>query len=247
MPLALTSRAPRALARMVEVRGLLILLALVALGWAFLGLADEVMEGETHAADRALLLALRVPGELSDPVGPLWVEEMGRDLTALGGIAVLTLVTVAVAGLLWLQRAGRTALFLLAAVAGGTVVSTLTKAVFDRPRPDLVPHEVAVYTASFPSGHSMMAAVVWLTLGALLARAQTRRLLKVYVLTVATLVTLAVGVSRVYLGVHWPTDVLAGWTAGAAWALACFGLARWLGLRGRIEPEAVEEEQAGTG
>lgn len=228
------------LARLAEFRGLLLLLVLVALGWAFFGLADEVMEGETHALDEAILLAMRNPADLSDPLGPRWVEEMGRDVTALGGIAVLTLVTVAVAGLLVLQGAVRSAVLVVGAVLGGTALSSFVKEIFDRPRPDLVPHGAEVYTASFPSGHSMMAAVTYLTLAALLARVQPSRRLKVYVLTVATLVTLAVGVSRVYLGVHWPTDVLAGWTAGAAWALMCLAVARYLGTRGGVEPEPQE-------
>lgn len=231
---------PSGLARLAEFRGLLLLLVLVALAWAFFSLADEVMEGETHALDRAILLAMRTPGDLSDPIGPPWLEEVGRDVTALGGIAVLTLVTVAVAGLLALQKAVRSAVLVVGAVVGGTILSSFVKEAFDRPRPDLVPHEVVVYTASFPSGHSMMAAVTWLTLAALLARVQPSRRLKVYVLAVATLVTIGVGVSRVYLGVHWPTDVLAGWTAGAAWALACLALARWLGARGGVEPEPAE-------
>jgi undecaprenyl-diphosphatase len=228
------------LARVLEFRGLVVLLVLVALGWAFFGLADEVMEGDTHALDRSILLAMRAAGDLSDPLGPPWVEEMGRDVTALGGIAVLSLVTVAVAGLLWLQGAARSAVLVVGAVVGGTLLSSFVKEVFDRPRPDLVPHEAAVYTASFPSGHSMMAAVTYLTLAALFARVQPKRRLKFYVLTVATIVTVAVGVSRVYLGVHWPTDVLAGWTAGAAWALACLTFARWLGSRGDVEAEPPE-------
>ena len=129
----------------------------------------------------------------------------------------------------------------LAAVGGGIVLSSLLKAGFERPRPELVPHGSLVYTASFPSGHSMMAAVVYLTLGALLARAQPRRRLKVYLLALAVLVTVAVGISRVYLGVHWPTDVLAGWTIGGAWALLWWAVALGLQRRGRIEPE----EEAG--
>ena len=101
---------------------------------------------------------------------------------------------------------------LLVAVGGGVLLSTLLKIGFDRPRPDLVPHGAVVY-ASFPSGHAMLSAVVYLTLGALLARVQPRRLLKLYLLGLAILLTVAVGISRVYLGVHWPTDVVAGWAS----------------------------------
>ncbi len=119
-------------------------------------------------------------------------------------------------------------------------MSTLLKQLFSRPRPDLVPHESFVYTASFPSGHSMMAAVTYLTLGALLARVQPRRQVKAYLLVLAALVTLLVGISRVYLGVHWPTDVLAGWAAGAIWALLSWLVARWLQRRGQVEPDADE-------
>jgi undecaprenyl-diphosphatase len=119
----------------------------------------------------------------------------------------------------------------LASVGGGIAFSTLFKQGFDRPRPDLVPHATEVYTASFPSGHAMMAAVTWLTLAAMLARVQPTRPLKIYLFALAALITVLVGVSRIYLGVHWPTDVLAGWTAGAAWALACWLVAWWLGER----------------
>ena len=131
--------------------------------------------------------------------------------------------------------------------AAACSLSTLLKIGFDRPRPDLVPHEAIVYTASFPSGHAMLAAVVYLTLGALLARVQPRRLLKLYLLGLAILLTVAVGASRVYLGVHWPTDVVAGWAVGAAWALLCWAAALWLQRQGRVEtddPEAVAAETA---
>lgn len=221
---------------------LIVLLTLLAGAvWGFIELADEVIEGETHAVDRAILLMLRNPDDLDEPLGPAWLEELGRDLTALGGVAVLTLLTAAVCGFLVIRGRYRTMLLILAAVGGGIVLSSLLKAGFERPRPELVPHGSMVYTASFPSGHSTMAAVVYLTLGALLARAQPRRRLKVYLLALAVLVTVAVGISRVYLGVHWPTDVLAGWTIGGAWALLWWAVALGLQRRGRIEPE----EEAG--
>jgi undecaprenyl-diphosphatase len=201
------------------------LFLLAAAGWLFAELADEVHEGDTRGIDVEVLLLFRVAGNPDDPLGPPWAESLARDVTALGGIGVLSFVALAAAGFVALQGRGGLALYLLAAVGSGMLASTLLKLVFARPRPDLVPHGQAVYTTSFPSGHSMMAAVVYLTLGALLAAGQPNRRLKAYLLSLAILLTILVGVSRVYLGVHWPTDVLAGWTAGAGWALACWMLA----------------------
>lgn len=217
-------------------RETLVALVLIALcAWVFVELADEVVEGETFAIDERLLLAMRVDGDPSDPVGPLWFEELARDITALGGTGILALLTLAAVGFLALQRNGRLALYLAVAVTSGAAVSTLFKSLFDRARPDLVPHGQHVYTASFPSGHSMMAAVTFFTIGALLASAQPNLRLRAYLLGLATLLSVAVGVSRVYLGVHWPTDVLAGWTAGTAWALLCWTVAQVLRRRGRVE------------
>ncbi len=217
-----------------------VLLAMIVLSgglWAFVEVADEVVERESLGVDRSLLLALRSAADRNDPVGPGWVEEMARDFTALGGTGVLSLITVAVLGYLLLAGRGRTALLTLTAVGGGLLISTLLKLGFDRPRPDLVPHESMVYTASFPSGHSMMAAVTYLTLAAILTRVLATPLLKAWALLVAAFVTLLVGVSRVYLGVHWPTDVLGGWAAGATWAALCWLVARQLQRRQVVEPE----------
>jgi undecaprenyl-diphosphatase len=217
----------------------LLLLVLVAGGiWAFAGLADEVMEGGTHRIDERILLALRNPADRSDPIGPRWLEESERDFTALGGVGVLTLLTLAVGGYLVLDGKRRAALLVLLAVGGGLLLSSLLKHEFQRPRPDLVPHGSYVYTTSFPSGHSTMAAATYLTLGALLSRVHPRRRMKAFLLGFAVLLTLLVGCSRVYLGVHWPTDVLAGWTAGGVWALLCWLLARWLQHRGHVETDA---------
>lgn len=214
----------------------LILLVLIAGGvWLFAGLADEVGEGETRKVDRAVLLALREPADLSDPIGPPWMEEAVRDFTGLGSMAVLSLLTLAVCGFLVLDGKERVALLVFAAVTGGLLGSTLLKAGFQRPRPDLVPHRVVVSSSSFPSGHSMNAAATYLTLGALLARIQKKRRLRAFILSLAALLTLLVGFSRVYLGVHWPTDVLAGWTAGGVWAFLCWVVALRLQRRGAIE------------
>ena len=214
---------------------LLAVLIVVAGTWGFIALADVVLEGRTQSLDESVLLALRRPDNPAMPIGPDWMAEVGRDLTAVGGVAVLLLATLAVAGFLLLDRKFAAMGFVLAAVAGGLVVSSLLKACFARPRPDVVPHLSQVYTSSFPSGHSMMSAIVYLTLGALLAHMVVRRPLKFYFLAVALLLTGLVGGSRVYMGVHYPTDVLAGWTAGLVWATLCWLAARKLQRRGTIE------------
>jgi undecaprenyl-diphosphatase len=212
-------------------------LALLVFGlglFAFLYLAGEVIEGETLRFDTWLLLALRVPGDTTDPLGPAWIEEMFRDFTALGGVGVLSLLTLISVGYLWLTGQRRVALFLLFAILGGLLLSSMLKSGFDRPRPDLVSHGSHIYTSSFPSGHSMLSAVVYLTGGALLAIVQSAHRVRVYLVSCSILTTLLVGVSRVYLGVHWPSDVLAGWAAGAAWAAACWLVAQWLHERAEI-------------
>jgi undecaprenyl-diphosphatase len=222
---------------MYELPALVILVLALAGIWGFAELADEVVEEETHAFDEAIILSMRSGSDPSDPVGPRWVEELGRDMTALGGVGVLTLLTLSVAGFLLLHRKKRTALLVIAAVGIGVLMSTMMKIGFDRPRPDLVPHQTVVYTASFPSGHSMLSAVTYLTLGALLARIHRLRRVKIYLLGLALMITMAVGVSRIYLGVHWPTDVLGGWALGSSWALLCWLVALRLQRRGRLEGE----------
>lgn len=191
---------------------------------AFAEIADEVGEGEARWFDEALLLALRT-GDPGDPIGPRWLEETVVEITALGGFGVLALVTLLAVGYLLMLRKWLGAAMLLLATLGGTAVSEGLKVGFARPRPDLVAHAVEVTSMSFPSGHAMLSAVTYLTIGALLAHAQERALLRGYILAAAVLLTLLIGMSRVYLGVHWPTDVLAGWCLGAAWALLCWGAA----------------------
>ena len=144
---------------------MLIVVIIIAGGiLGFAELAEEMVEGDTNAFDRKLIVAMRNPQDISDPLGPKWVEEMGRDFTALGGVGILTLLTLASAGFLVLDDKRRSAAFLLVAVAGGLLLSVALKSGFDRPRPDLVPHGSYVYTTSFPSGHAMMSTVTFLTL-----------------------------------------------------------------------------------
>jgi undecaprenyl-diphosphatase len=228
----------------------LVLFALIAGGTlAFIALAEDVTEGDTRAFDQRVLLALRNASNPERPWGPTWLGEFGRDISALGSAGVLALLTAAVVGFLLLQGKRRLALLMLAAVVSGTVLEVVLKEAFGRARPDLVPLGAAVYTYSFPSGHSMMSAVVYLTLGALLARALPTRGLKAYVLALAVATAILVGTSRVYLAVHWPTDVLAGWAAGAAWAILWWLIANGLERRRRTgdangeRPQQPEPEQ----
>jgi undecaprenyl-diphosphatase len=221
---------------------ILLVLGIVLVGvWGFVELAETVNEGETHTLDTALLLALRNPVDPGQPLGPPWMGEIMRDITALGGTAVLSLLSLSVIGYLALLRRYDLALLVIVAVGGAMLLNLLLKLGFDRPRPGLVPHLTEAYQSSFPSGHSMSSAATYLTLGAMLARVQPRRWLKVYFLSLAIGVMFIVGVSRVYLGVHWPSDVLAGWAAGAAWALLCSLAAWWLGVRRRAATQVPDE------
>lgn len=194
--------------------------------WGFIELMEIARDASPHDFDTAILLAFRSAGDPATPIGPVWMEGVVRDITGLGGTAVLTFITVASVLYLLVARKPRTALFLCAAIAGGQVLSSLLKLGVERPRPDLVSHLVDVHTLSFPSGHAMLSAVTYLTLGSLLARIMPDRTSRVYVIGIAVLLTFLVGMSRIYLGVHWPSDVLAGWCAGAAWAMLCWLAAR---------------------
>ncbi|MCU0914211.1 MAG: phosphatase PAP2 family protein [Planctomycetes bacterium] len=215
---------------------MLIALAMIAItGWLVAELADEVLEGTTQHYDEWILCRLRTPGDTTDPIGPEWFEDVWRDITALGSITVLALVTMACAGYLLMRRRYRMLGLLGAATVGGLLASLLLKNLFARPRPEFASAATHVVTSSFPSGHSMLSAVVYLTLGALLARTSTRLRYKLYFVTVALLITILVGLSRIYLGVHYPTDVLAGWSFGLIWALLCWLVARFLQRRGAIE------------
>jgi undecaprenyl-diphosphatase len=201
-------------------------LALLAVVLLITKLAGEVLEGDTLEFDKRLLQALRKADNPSQPIGPPWLELAAFDVTALGGPTILGLTVFAVVGFLVLQGLYRNALFVFLASAGGWLLNDLLKEFFARPRPTVVPHLRQVMSLSFPSGHALTSAAVFLTLGALLMRVAERRLVKFYCMFVAMLTTLLVGITRVYLGVHYPTDVLAGWLIGLSWALFCWLLER---------------------
>ena len=202
-----------------ELRLLLGLTAASVFLWGFLDVMGEVREGDTYKLDSSILLALRRPGELGVPIGPRWLQETARDITALGGFSILTVVVVATIAMLLLHRRRLQAGIFAAAVLLGQALAEVTKHLVGRDRPDLVPHLDQVYSASFPSGHSAMSPIVYFTLAGILAAGEATRSAKTLLMVLAALLVIAVGVSRVYLGVHWPTDVLGGWAMGTAVAL----------------------------
>lgn len=209
---------------------------LVAVGLlllAFVWLGDEVGEGDTGSLDRAILLAFRHTPD--DPIGPHWFEASVAHISALGSAAVTVLVTAIAVGYLALAGLRRYALLVLGAAVGTELWMTLLKQLYGRPRPTVVKQLDPLETLSFPSGHSMISAALYMTLAVLIARALPHRRLRVFVVAVGAGLALLIGLSRVYLGVHYPTDVLGGWTLGLAWALTCGVIARWLGGRGKVE------------
>lgn len=208
-----------------EIGPIALVLLIAAFILVFRHIAEEVGEGDTRALDRTVLYALRTPGDLSRPIGPDWLNVAATDVTSLGSVTVLSIVVVLVCGLFLSFRRWREALALLLASGGGLVITNFIKDWFQRDRPPAILHAVRAINASFPSGHAALSATVFLTLGALIAHFAERRRVRVYALTAAVILSVTVGCSRVYLGVHWPTDVLAGWCLGAAWALAWWGAA----------------------
>jgi len=211
--------------------GLILAFAVVAgLVWGFVALSDEVFEGDADHFDRTVAAAMQGGGPGYDPVGPAWVEEFARDVTALGSYAFLGFLTFGIIGYFLLTARKAQAALVAVSVFGGLIISNVLKTQFDRARPD-IPTDVQVFSASFPSGHAMLSAVSFLTLGALLAQGSADARVKAYIAGLAIILTVAVGTTRVYLGVHHATDVLAGWCVGSAWALLCWTLAQWLRRR----------------
>lgn len=222
---------------------LLVVLAIVSgLTLSFLQLADEMVDGEMEAFDRSILLLFRDPADPDTVIGPAWMHEMVRDITALGSFSLLGLLVLGVCAYLYLAWMRSAAAFVLVSVLGGTLLSTVLKMGYNRPRPDLTTMSEQ-FTASFPSGHAMLSAVTFLTLGALLARFAPTRRLQILSIGGALVLTLLVGLSRLYMGVHYPSDILAGWCLGSAWALLCSSIAIVLQRRGSVDrPDGQNEE-----
>jgi undecaprenyl-diphosphatase len=213
----------------------------------FLWIADEMREEGPHGIDERVLIFLRPGANPHDALGPAWLQRAATELTTLGGTTNLTLIVVIAIVFLLLHRRVASALLVLTAVLGGTGLSELIKALFGRDRPPLIYRAVASANASFPSGHAMLSTITYLTLGALLAQVMPRRRQKVFVFATAVVLALIIGASRVYLGVHWLTDVLAGWSLGAAWAMICWlaawSVRRFLRRHPALAPEPPVEER----
>ncbi|MDB4960744.1 MAG: hypothetical protein JWP01_743 [Myxococcales bacterium] len=214
---------------------LILMAALSAIGilvTAFIKLAGEVSEQETDAFDRAILMFFR--NSPTDPVGSPSIEAAVMHISALGSVAVTTLIVVLVIGFCFLAGHWRYGLLVFACSVGTGIIMSLLKGFYGRERPDYVTHLDPPGGLSFPSGHSMISAALYMTLAALVARTMERRRLKIFVIGTGAFLTVLIGVSRMYLGVHYPTDVIAGWTAGGTWALVCGLIARKLGHRGDV-------------
>ena len=211
---------------------LLCLLAFAALGLVGF-LVDDIVEGGSFRFDDALLIALRRPGHLDQPIGPGWLLQSATDLSALGGFTLQWLLGGASCVFLVFIRRRAEAVWLVASVVSASILNASLKSMLHRPRPELVPHLAVVSNASFPSGHAMISAAIYLTVGAMLSETQPSRAARIFVMTFAGLLVLLIGASRIYLGVRWPSDVLAGWCLGSVWALAVFAANRTLRVRNR--------------
>ena len=234
-----STRAVRRAVRWVTGQEAVVLLAALGIMLSltvFAKTAAEMRKGDLQDFDDRVLRVLRSPDDPDVPIGPTWLIQAAIDVTALGGTTVLALFLTIVVGYLALESRYDAVVVVVVATAGGGLLGEALKWWFARARPQIVPHLVNVGSASFPSGHSMLALVTFLTIGALLARFVARRRTRTYCITVSLLLSLLVGLSRVYLGVHYPTDVLAGWSVGLAWALLCWLVARYLQYRGSVRP-----------
>jgi undecaprenyl-diphosphatase len=205
-----------------EFRVFMVVFFVVTTGWLFVIISSNVKDGSTQKFDESIIELFRQPGDKSKPIGNEEISNSVRDITALGSGTVLFIITAGVAGFLILRKDYHSLLMVLFAVIGGALIDMWFKDLFGRERPLLVYRLVQANSLSFPSGHSMMSAVVYLSLAVLVSRILIRRIMRLYVIITALFLSLIIGLSRIYLGVHYPTDVLGGWTLGLFWAGICW-------------------------
>lgn len=217
--------------------------AMLACLVVFIAMAGLVTSGGTQSFDEAFVRAMRSSADPTIAAGPAWLTPLAHAATELGGTPILTLATVILAGWFAVRREWRFLAILLAAVLGETLLSSALKDLFDRPRPDVVPHLVHVSSKSFPSGHAASAAAIFLTFAALIAARLKARPARVYVFAAAGALAFLVGASRVYLGVHYPTDIIAGWSLGAGWAAIVWTAARRLARQAALARPSFENQK----
>lgn len=213
--------------------------ALLGLCYVFVVLAYNMNDGATQHFDERILVALRRADDPATPIGPAWLKGTMLDITALGGPISLGIFSAAMIGLLFIEGQRRVAWLSVLAIGGGTAMSFVLKELFARPRPSIVPHLREVTSTSFPSGHAMSAAVVYLTIGVMLAKAMRGKWAKAYCMFWGAMLALLIGTSRIFLGVHYPSDVLGGWIAGLTWASACWIVSQFIPTT-QLTPEPEE-------
>ena len=208
-----------------EVSFLFLLLIMVLALFVFIELGNAVSAGETRVIDKSILYLMRDGSEIHKPIGPERLQYIVRDITALGSSTILTIITLFVVLFLYLKNEKKSIVYVLFATVGGGILVQVLKIFFSRERPEIVTHLASEVTMSFPSGHSAMSTVVYLSLAVLISRIEKKHSTRIFLIAAALIISVIVGISRVYLGVHYPTDVLAGWAIGLFWALLCWFIA----------------------
>jgi undecaprenyl-diphosphatase len=166
------------------------------------------------------------------------------EVTSLGTGSVVTMIVGVAALFLWLNQHKHSAILLLVATIGGMVLNNLLKLGFSRARPDVIPWATTATFYSFPSGHAMSATIVYSTVAYLAARLQRTHAARVSIMLLATLIILLICGSRLYLGVHYPSDVIAGIVIGLAWAGFCMATLEAIQLYARRNaPQLLKEER----
>ena len=192
------------------------------LGTGFLLTMLFVHMGVLTAFDNTLFNTISQMGNVSG-----WEKDALRDVTALGSNTSLIFLTLSVAGALSIAGEKKKALTFLIAVAAGIITTFLLKAGIDRPRPPLPMQDVSVYTQSFPSAHAALSTLVYFYIAYLLTYFTQNASVRLWIYGAATLLVFCIGLSRVLLGVHWPSDIIAGWFAGGSMAAFCFYIIKW--------------------
>ena len=205
----------------IDPRHALMAAAVCWIGFAVVVIA--VLGGRSTEFDGAGLRLFRTGLDLH-PRGAPWLAEAVRDYTALGGVLLRHIVAIGALVALVFLRLRREAMLLALTIIGGWLVNTALKLLVGRPRPEIVPHLTEAGGSSFPSGHSFNSAVVYISIALAFAAMSQRQSVRATVVLTAMALTLLVALSRVWLGVHYPSDAIAGWLGGAGWAFTAAAL-----------------------